>query len=346
MRKVIVHVGAGKCGSSALQEWLSNNPELVTQEGEKILYGALAANGEIRVKNDVTLIAEKSPFQYAASVLLSSLQEDFVSQRKLESRIASLQADILILSCEGWVNEAEKAKKAFACLKGYEIEVLVYIRSPVYWLNSAWWQWGAWSKVEFSNWLNIAIESTYWVDFIESWRRVDCVDRVHVRLFPADIVLDFLEAYNIRSASTSSGKSNTSLPSSVLRFYQNYPELRPAPHDPRIDFSLSRRLSISGSRPDWIINRGQVVKILNTTEPYNTRLLDDMREDQVQLLLEAPEWWSIEAYKELITLEPSKQDISHQDKDVLILESFKALHEADLEILALRRELNSLDIIG
>jgi len=44
---VILHIGAGKCGSSALQTVLSQNPELGISRDGSVRYASIQSNGEL-----------------------------------------------------------------------------------------------------------------------------------------------------------------------------------------------------------------------------------------------------------------------------------------------------------
>jgi len=52
--KAVLHIGAGKCGSSALQEYLSKSIDLRDKENKSVVYGVLLPGGEIVTGEKVT----------------------------------------------------------------------------------------------------------------------------------------------------------------------------------------------------------------------------------------------------------------------------------------------------
>ena len=341
-KKLLLHIGAGKCGSSALQEYLSINNILMTDQGSTVSYATIGPGGEITAGEAVSEKALSSVFQYSSSVGLSKVSNDSFHAETFAQSLEKIDADVVVLSCEGWINEPHHSKDIFA-FNDFDIEVLVYVRAPLEWLNSAWWQWGAWSGVEFSNWLNRTEASTYWINAIEKWVSHEFVNKIHVRLLPEDIIGDFLDLLSIkRDISLSSNQSNNSLPSSVLRFFQSHEELRPTPHESEIDFSLSRRLSGIRSRPDWVIDIPEVIGVLDRTKKTNLSLQAYMQKSELDKMNLDPSWWDVGHYSKKIVSEPERKALPVKALDKIAYEALVSLHSAELEILQLKRELRKV----
>lgn len=341
MKKIILHIGAGKCGSSALQAYLSRVPVLRPVSGEILKYGALGINGFIATGGSVTEKANSSIFQYSSSVLLTNTSDTHFDENFRQS-IKKINADILVLSCEGWLGQSKVAQDKLKCLTEYEVEVLVYVRPPVDWLNSAWWQWGAWNGVQFDQWFSKSLPSTFWSRYIDAWKQIDFVDNIVIRNLPADVTQDFHEIYAVPPSTQKEERSNASLPGSVLRIFQQCSDLRPTAHEPQIDFSISRRLSQIRSRPDWVISSAQVDQAISATKDHNDKLLDYMDIAQRNIMLTHKAWWEGEYYEGKQYQDPASRDISDDEKDSLIYHSIVSLHRAEKEIIALKNKVRKL----
>lgn len=341
MKKIVLHIGAGKCGSSALQAYLSQNPILKTSAGEVVFYGALGVDGKIITRGAVKYKANCSIFQYSSSVLLSNTDEQ-VFRENLENSLASIESDIIVLSCEGWLGQASLAREKLQCLVGYQTEVLMYVRPPVEWLNSAWWQWGAWNGVSFDQWYPSSIESTHWVSYVKQWREVNFVGKLIVRALPKDIIADFNQLLSISNSNSTGSRSNASLPGSVLRVFQQNQDLRPSAHDSRIDFSISRRLSKISSRPDWVISEQRIVDTIKTSESFTRELLQFMDLDQQKQVTNNKAWWDVAYYRNKEYQSPGHREISKAEKDGIMYHSILSLHEAESEIIRLKNRIRQL----
>jgi len=344
--KAILHIGAGKCGSSALQEYLSKSTELRDRQNRKVLYGTLLPSGEISTGEKVTDQALLSVFQYASSTTLRNLQATYSPAKSVES-LDGIDADTLILSCESWINDPEIADELLTWLNHCEVKVVAYVRPPVLWLNSAWWQWGAWSKADFDYWIDIHEPMSYWSSYIKRWENVSFVNNIRVRLLSGDIVSDFLDLNGLQKCTAGnpqqSSLSNVSLPGPVLRIYQKYPELRPSPHESTIDFSLSRHLNKITQSPDWVISNDKIQKIIENTKSYNEELKDYIDASQIDIFINDTHWWSSDAYRKPADI-PSMREITEEETRDIVVHSFRSLHRAEQEIIILKNKLRKAGV--
>ena len=343
--KAILHIGAGKCGSSALQEYLSKSVDLRDRENRIVQYGVLLSGGRIATGEKVREQALSSVFQYASSTNLPDLQSSYSLAETLKS-LDEISADTLILSCESWINDPEIAEELLTWLSHCEVDIVAYVRPPVLWLNSAWWQWGAWSSAEFEHWINVNESMSYWSSYIKRWETVSFINKISVRLLASDIVSDFLNLNGIREAAADGSQqgrfSNVSLPGSVLRVYQKYPELRPSPHESKIDFSLSRHLKEIEQSADWVISNDKVQEIIENTLPYNEQLKGYLDSSQLDYFNSDTHWWSADAYQKHADT-PSKREITEEETREIVVNSLYSLHRAEQEIISLKKQLRKVD---
>jgi hypothetical protein len=332
MKKIYLHIGNGKCGSSALQSYLSKNCNLITRDGKRIAYAALGVDGTIISGSRIKDIQKKSVWQYVSSVNLSNCRDENFSENILKS-LNALSQDVIVFSCEGWINELSLAKEFFKEIsEQYEVEVVVYVRDPVGWLNSAWWQWGAWADVDFKRWLNHELESVKWIRKIKGWEQSGLAKFVNVRVLSGDVISDFLELLNVQSTASleKPSVSNKSLPSELLRFFQKRRKLRPTPHDSSIDFSMMRWLDLEGG-PDWVIDADTVKYVLSETKDFSLELQEFLSDDQKEIIKNKSEWWDISAFEDKLrnVKKPEFDNLSEEKMSDLLEAAILALEKSD-----------------
>ncbi len=338
LKQVILHIGAGKCGSSALQQFLSFNPVLETTDGKKVLYGTIGANGNLLTGELIADCAITSPTEYLSCKILKNCNQEVFESNFRES-LKNVDAEMLVLSCEGWNREAKEAEQLFRVLASYKVIVLMYVRPPVDWVNSAWWQWGAWTKSDFTRWLNKAVNSTKWVEQIEEWKKVGFVDKLLVRVLPKDIIQDFAKIVKLNIPSKENHIVNKSLPDIVLRVYQMRNTLRPSAHNSKMDFSLSKYLKTQG-KPAWVLSQENVEYIIEQTRSANCELLDFFNEAIREKVKKSPAWWNADYYKDRKRSDPLNSELSQNELLDLLEDSFTALHKLDLENKELKKQLS------
>ncbi|BCN92748.1 hypothetical protein THMIRHAM_05330 [Thiomicrorhabdus immobilis] len=298
MKKLILHVGMGKCGSSALQEYLSFNNSLIDTQGNKYLYACMNTDGTVYSGNLLEEKASNSPFNYASSPNLKQINDKGLFINNFQTSMKKINSNV-IFSSEGWSSELELFNDLiFKSVTDYQIEVVFFVRPPVAWINSAWWQWGAWADVSFDKWIDKNIPATLWSGHIREWFASEHIDKTHVKLLNKNVIESFSEIFNLKLNKKLLKKSNVSLPGTVLRFFQNNRDLRPGPHDSSIDFILSKYINID-SKPDWVIPEVMVKDIVQKTLDSNTKLLEYLTENDRLAMKDDPKWWQVDAFQDL-----------------------------------------------
>jgi hypothetical protein len=138
----IIHIGAGKCGSSALQHYLSNNPEISAHAGRNYKYVTIDMQGRFWSGEAVTQRAARSPYGYVSCVDVRTQAAAVESMVNAEEACKSMisRGDIPVLSCEGWANAADvfRSSRLLENL-GLKPRILFFVRPQVDWFNIAWW---------------------------------------------------------------------------------------------------------------------------------------------------------------------------------------------------------------
>jgi len=335
-----LHIGMGKCGSSALQGFLTEKRELSRQTGKSVLYAAIMNNGQLLFGNRLKAYSKVNSSDYVSSCNFNHIMD---SPEKFESAFEKLKVLMgqyhVVLSNEGWGVDPKFSKACQEFTKrNITFDVLMYIRPPVTWLNSGWWQWGAWTGLTLSRWLIKSVSKTKYFHFYKKWNALDCVTSVSVRLLPNDITSDFCEFLNIEQISVKAPRErlNTSLPDILLRVMQRNPHLRPDAHASNIDFVLSRHLNLAG-KPAWILDEKKIKFILQSTRKSNKAILALLDNDARDKMLNDPKWWDKSAFNYEAAAFPHKVDLDNSELESLTVNLIEALAELDKKTYKNRR---------
>lgn len=289
---ITLHVGAPKCGSSAIQTALTANPCLVDKDGNKVVYGAIKKGGEFYAGRDV--VANPVRGYLSSTALKYILRFDPDHAASIAQSIAGYRQHHLVMSQEKWLTAHADAAKVIELL-GLTADVVIYVRPQPLVLNSGWWQWGAWDQKPLPKWISNTLPQMLWAHHAEQWKALPGVRKVIVRPVPRDVVSDFLSVLNCPPLAGGETRANAGLPKEILRLYQRNPHLRPHKDASEIDFALSRALNLPGSAP-WVLRPEMVQGILEKSRQSNLALLGLMDEECREAVKSDPLWWDAEAY--------------------------------------------------
>jgi hypothetical protein len=337
---VALHIGVSKCGSSAIQTAFSNAPFLGCGKEGSNQYIALKKNGGLLHGADMARLAPTTSAGYINSCLAKDLVlTSSTDLKKLRHKLGRLAGDSerLVMSNEGWFNDYKLFHEYRLLTKlDLDCEVIAYIRPPIDWLNSAWWQWGAWSNVDFEQWVEEAMPRMRWQNRLVRWHGIKAVSKITIRLQPKDIVADFCSVLGVPPIQ--SNRSNTSLPASVLRLYQRQAQLRPSAHESGNDFVFSRHLKALEGRTPWVLTPGIIKRVLAATRKSNEAILHCLDEESRTVMENDPRWWDPDAYIHKFTQSALPQVIDPIAIEELAAEALKVIAELDAENRRLRQE--------
>ena len=308
--KVFIHIGFGKCASSSIQTTLSQNPVIDISKNKKLHYICITPN-EVITGRHITDRAARTPFGYLSSANASNLLANAEKLSEKLSRVFSSlpQDDIALLSCEGWCREpAELAKVVALTEPGVDCSFIAIVRAPVSWINSAFWQWGAWSSASQDEWImRFGIKGASWASSLDKVKKYFPLAEFNVVPITrgVDVSREMFSIAGVpidRIASIKIVRNNISLPLEILHMYLRFPELREGPHDSAIDFRIGRLIKPSTlqllTASAWAIKQDQISSILTTTAPEIDRLCSHYFNKEATALIRADsQWIDSETYK-------------------------------------------------
>lgn len=335
----ILHIGAGKCGSSSLQTALSHNPNFTGGNGATYKYVCIELPGTRLLRDGELLRAAcANAHQYCCSRPASLWAPEPCTIESLRQQFGDLLAGGFtpILSWEDWINEAGLFSELRILPRlGLNAKVVVFIRPQIPWINSAWWQWGAWSGLDFERWLSArAMAMVGWAELIESWQAVPGVESVDVYAATRDVVATFYRA--IEAEPPGSAISNVSLDAAILRFFQRNSEFRPHEHASPIDFVLQRCLAAGAKRTPWVIPQARIAELIDYFRPSNERLLALVSPNERRLIENDPGWWDADAYRDREALPSGPIEAELGDIEDLARRAIEAVVTLDAQVRSLR----------
>ena len=324
---IILHVGAAKCGSSSLQAQLSSCPLLSADDGSAHYeYVCVTRKGNLLRRDEMQQHAQLTPYEAQAS---AGAEWPWATDKTALKRLSSRLQDVLaegrtpIASQESWLGQAEifEANETLPRL-GLRAKVVVFVRPQIPWLNSAWWQWGAWSPLNFRDWVECSKHISRWTSLTDAWRSVPGVDSVEIHLV-GDVVSTFFRSIGI--ATQSAPRRNSSLDQNLLRYLRGRPDLR-SMHASNVDFVLEQRLAAGPKGTPWVLEADQISDLIEYYRTDNKELSSLVSSEARQEMEQDPMWWDPAAYagREAISadaIDPSVevlQDISGRAIDAVI----------------------------
>ncbi|WP_200157623.1 glycosyltransferase family 2 protein [Allochromatium vinosum] len=335
--EILLHIGMPKCGSSALQAYLSR-PDFKRAARRRFAYLALMKEKKILTPNELQKVTLRSPRRYTSSCSVESFKTfDSEDQKNLQKKIKHIGSkyEKLIFSCEGWgFNHRFFSDDGLFAHEDFQVTILAYIRPQVEWLNSAWWQWGAWTDLNFDKWIETQKGNLNWNRLYQSWNQKHWVENVDFRLMQGDVVHDFLgylglDPYEHRSESS---LINQSLPAPLLRLFQRHRELRAGPHDSEADFILSRRLTLASGKSPWVIDADRAKKLTDFFQAENKKLSFALTPAQRKSMLEDKRWWTPEPYSSRAAENPTPEEPRLEDLEALTVAALQAIIDLDRKI--------------
>jgi len=269
MKELLIHIGYSKCASSSIQNLLTNNA-LFYNDDRSYKYIVFDGNRGILSSDK---IAERGNFppHFFTTVIPKNTND---LKKKLEF-IVNDKCDVGIISGEGLANPRWFTDEIFESFASLDVKISIFfvLRRFDQWLNSAWWQWGAFSEISFDRWIMNHKLSSFYIG-VEKWLKLPnvknftCVDLCED---PKDILANSLGIKNYDKYFI-----NASSSADMLRFLiKNKYRLKRTEHNPLIEFILNNELNLPGEKPPFVISRKKQMSILQEYEAALSLNLDN-----------------------------------------------------------------------
>ena len=296
---MILHVGAPKCGSSALQTVLSHSPDLKGGDGTKYRYTSalnLSEGISVRAGSGVSKSARLSPYGYAT-------WPNFGPKSHSPSIFRAMQATLKkglrcgfvpILSCEGWIGHHSLFAQALADWGHPPVDVVVFLRPVADWTNAAYWQWGIWSAQDIDRWLARNNMNYAFGQDVATWAKIPNV-RVIVRSMRPDVIAAFSDLYDLRLKDDQ--RHNTASPAALIGFLMRNRHFRPTGHEASTEFVVQRWCSFGADEAKlWALGPRQIRSLRPVASETLKQLQTVMTPEDFETLLADPRWESETPY--------------------------------------------------
>lgn len=341
---IILHVGGPKAGSSALQYDLTWNPvrPAVDRPGVAYEYVALTGRGELRRGRGLEEMASRFAAHYAFSTALELFSA--IPRPRVRKCVAELQSMrqsgvIPVLSYETWLHADRSLVEAFVTALEAPVEVVAYVRNPVSWLTSAYWQRHAAETLPIEEWVAAFLPYTRWAGYLETWKTLPATRRLTVRVAESGIAQDFCRTIGC-AASATDVRHNMSLPGAFARFICRH-DLPAETSVSELKFAWWRwvrplaggeaRIKALG-RPPRVFGDGELRTIVAETAAAADALLPLCDAETAGRIRADARWWSAAAADHgLGDADPGalSDDARQADADALLALTLQALFAAD-----------------
>jgi hypothetical protein len=204
MQKLIIHIGAGKCGSSAIQAYLSANAATLRAQGVLIPGLDLTTNAHVSGQQ-INFFVNLLNAPQSAHLPHQSTRSDaapIVRRRLAALKEAMVKSNLhtLVISAENLSGQHGYSHLFSEEKAHFDVHVVAYIRRQDEYLSSSWGQWYVKSFENIDEYLSARVPvDGDWHAALTPWLQDFGRDRVHVRLFDrksmynGDVVDDFIK---------------------------------------------------------------------------------------------------------------------------------------------------------
>lgn len=356
--RILLHVGAPKCGSSALQMALSAAPELATADGRVLSYKGLrlrgGGTGWKRLSGRwLRLAAARSVHGYVSWPNPPKDRPD-APYAALDRLWARAGRRVPVVSNEGWISQAERFAAVlphwFEAGAPTRVEICAFARPPLDWLNAAYWQWGVWSGRSFEDWLG-GMGMPYRLGAaLSAWAALP-----NTRVRPS-LARDVLGAFETAQGVTLPRPANrhAALPPAMAGFLMRNRRYRVDPHDNATEFVFQRWCRVAGAPRLWAIAPNHVQMLRQAVRADLEMLFALLPEEEAEAARADPRWTSEQPYHELLRRGRSRLNDPEEMAQLYraLVEGVRAAAEtagrpmpALAPVLATRASVHSWDVV-
>ncbi len=335
---IVLHVGAPKAGSSALQHDLTWNPRraLDGRWGKACEYVVIDAVGGIWRRDALADFAALYAAHYANSADLTHLVA-LPAERlsAINAALGKLRAEgtVPILSYEMWLIADEAAVHRFTAALAAPLHVVAYVRDPVSWMQSLSWQSRDFGGKSTAAWVETYLGWAQWSELLARWATAPNVQRVDVRLLEGGVCGDFAALIGSPPPSEEI-RHNSGLPGEFVRFIRRG-SVHPDLHLSEAKFAWARWVHAAGAGGELdpaplMFTAAEIAMIIDGTLESSRKLLSLCTADIRERLQADARWWSAEPAIHATRRTPRTPALTLlEESDQLLGETLRAMVAAD-----------------
>lgn len=237
MKKLIVHIGTAKAGSSTIQRFLTINQKRIANDCKVWI-----ADHNM----ELGLEFERFPIAFFESLFLRVEAGDRRTElsntwEKFARKMERAGKTTAIISAESLSSSPAYTEFFESAAPHFQIHVIAYFRRQDDWIVSAWKQWPMKSGVPLEDYARqcMAAKSPQFLDVFESWKRIADPENIRIKplsdrfLHPQGLAKDFAEAAGIHHDSLDYDMPvvNSTFDYSILSILQSKPSIFRNGHD-------------------------------------------------------------------------------------------------------------------
>lgn len=288
--QLILHVGAPKCGSSALQTALSMMPDLVDASGQQLRYTGwrqVGRVGPVLYGRTLSAAAALSAFGYVTWPNVRD-SDDVMFKALRRAHLAGLsKGHTPVASNEGWIDKAEIFAPNLEAWGHPPVDVIAYLRPVMEWYNASFWQWGVWNVKSLDAWLHRSKVSYSFGADLEAWSKIPNV-RVRFAWAQPDTIAHFAQTYDV--GLKSSVQSNISSSPPLIGVLRRHRALRKTGHEAQTEFVVQRWCPKVSGRRLWAVTERHI-PIFHKVAQENLKAFKRIAtNDEMRRFCEDPRW--------------------------------------------------------
>lgn len=275
--KLILHIGGAKCGSTAIQNYLKDNRERLSEEKGILIPGTKLVPGE-QVTGEQIFFFEQ-------------MREDPEGIEIVERRLSRLHQHMqdagqttAIISAENLINPFGFERFFIRAQNFFDIDIVLYARRQDQYFVSAWQQWHLKTYPSLAEYVDARLGlDANWADMLAPWEAALPKARITVRRFQRDklhgqdVVTDFFETTGLGGLldGTSSSEKNRSFSESLGEIAARNSDLFTGPHDNEffnVMFQAIGPAVFKTNKGSFLFTLEERNRILNAYEDSNARL--------------------------------------------------------------------------
>ncbi|CAH7428824.1 conserved hypothetical protein [Vibrio chagasii] len=311
--KIYLHIGVGKCASSSIQSFFSKNFKQGT-----FAYACLNNDGTIDTGRKLKVQAQNIASGYRKSCSLEDIDQLFLDNFEFSLTRLSLSYQSVLFSNELWLESEEQFSHLSSILSKYTVEVIMIVRPPVLWMNSAWWQWGRWSGISEDKYVSKNV-SKQWLQAYHCYNSLPFVKKVHVLSLASNVMDSVFRIVGFNSSDLPVPKSNQASSQELLTFMTENREFRTGVHNAAKELILNKYLK-SRTKANWVLSKANIDSLLEKTRESNVELSRLIVNENI---CENSAWWDSSFYNERV-MERNHQ-IDNETLNSMLLEAYQII---------------------